>query len=333
MTWTLARFLLLLANVAAFAACAQADAPVRPRPSLPPASAPGATPNVAPTPNLPPYYIESLRRSPHPGGRVQVGAQMLRGSGFIKSQVSWPSEGQVMTGTISLPDGAGPFPVVIVNHGHIPMNRYWVGQDSGIFGDPMAAHGFISIAPNYPGYAGSGTLDPAYPDVVAEAVADLDLVSSLATLSRADPRRVAMIGHSNGGGVSMLVAVVDPRVTALALFAPISSDMAENARKWWTGPSRGAAPDPAVSPEPYAHISPRNFFTSASPPTIFLQGTRDQDIPADWTNATLGALHAQGVDSSVTWYPGALHDLAGANLADADARAEAWIREHLRTTG
>ena len=49
-----------------------------------------------------------------------------------------------MTGTISLPDGPGPFPVVVVNHGFIPPERYWIGQDSGIFGDPMASHGFIS---------------------------------------------------------------------------------------------------------------------------------------------------------------------------------------------
>lgn len=329
MTSTRARSHLLLVCVATLAACSQSNQPVAVRPS----PAPATPPSFAPTPDYPPYYIESLRRQGHPGGQVEVGAEVLRGAGFTKHRVTWPSEGQVMTGTISMPDGAGPFPVVIVNHGHIPVSRYWVGQDSGIFGDPMAGHGIISIAPNYPGYAGSGKLNPAYPDVVAEAVADLDLISSLPTLPRADAKRVAMIGHSNGGGVSMLAGVVDPRVTALALFAPISSDMADNARKWWTGPSRGAAPDPAVAPEPYVHISPRNYFTPASPPTIFLQGTLDQDIPADWTNASLNALKAQGVDSSVTWYPGALHDMVGANLADADARAEAWIRGHLRSIG
>jgi dipeptidyl aminopeptidase/acylaminoacyl peptidase len=299
-----------------------------------PAASPTATraavpPGPSPAPGYPAYYVESLRRLPHPGGAIQVGARMARGTGYTKSAVSWPSQGQTMTGTISIPDGGGPFPVVIVNHGHIPVSRYWVGQDSGIFGDPMAAHGFISIAPNYPGYAGSGSLDPAYPDVVAEAVADLDLVSSLHTLAAADLARVAMIGHSNGGGVSMLVAVVDPAVRALALFAPISSDMADNSRKWWRGASRGAAPDPDLSPVDYLHMSPRTFFNPASPPTIFLQGTADEDIPRAWTEATLAALRGQGVETATTWYPGALHDLVGGDLADADARAEAWIRAHL----
>ena len=336
MPWVVPEPRTALAGVAlvALAACSSpsAAAPhlaVSP-PARPTASAATTTsPSPSPEPSYPPYYIESLRKLSHPGGAIQVGAQMFRGAGFTKSQMSWPSQGQVMTGTISMPDGAGPFPVVIVNHGHIPATRYWVGQDSGIFGDPMSAHGFISLAPNYPGYAGSGQLDPVYPSIIGEAIANMDLISSLSSLPQADVRRVAMIGHSNGGGVGLLIAVIDPRVRALALFAPVSSDMADNARKWWQGSSRGAAPDPDAAPAAYAHISPRNYFSATTPPTLFLQGTRDQDIPAAWTNTTLSALQARGVDASVTWYPGALHDMVGSDLADADARAEAWIRQHL----
>jgi dipeptidyl aminopeptidase/acylaminoacyl peptidase len=168
-----------------------------------------------------------------------------------------------------------------------------------------------------------------YPAIIAEAVADMDLISSLSSLAQADPRRVAMIGHSNGGGVSLLLSVIDPRVRALALFAPVSSDMADNARKWWTDASRGGLPPPDNVADVYGHISPRNYFSATSPPTLFLQGTVDQDIPAAWTNATLQALQDRGVEASVTWYPGAHHDMVGSDLADADARAEAWIRRHL----
>jgi dipeptidyl aminopeptidase/acylaminoacyl peptidase len=301
-----------------------------PSTSAQPSGGAAASASPTPDPNLPIFAIENLRTHAYPGGQIQVGAQMARGAGYTKSHMSWPSQGQTMTGTISMPDGPGPFPVVIVNHGHIPTSRYWIGQDSGIFGDPMASHGFISLAPNYPGYSGSGTLDPAYPSVIGEAVADIDMVSSLASLPQADTSRVAMIGHSNGGGVSLLISVIDKRVKAFALFAPISSDMADNARKWWNASdSRGGAPPPDAAPQIYAHISPRNYFTPSTPPMLFLQGTADQDIPADWTNATLAALQAKGVATSVQWYPGAQHDFGGSVLADADARAEAWIRQHI----
>src|SRR5437016_11878023 len=133
------------------------------------------TPTAAPTPPLPPYFIESLRARPYPGGSLQIGQPMFRCAGFSKYHMTWPSGGQTMTGTISLPDGAGPFPVVVVNHVFIPPDRYWIGQDSGIFGDPMASHGFISVAPNWPGYVGSGPGDPALPPIVRQTVAMPDL--------------------------------------------------------------------------------------------------------------------------------------------------------------
>ena len=245
--------------------------------------------------NLPAYYIESLRARTFPGGPIQLGTQMSRGAGYTKSHVTWPSQGQTMTGTISMPDGPGPFPVVIVNHGFIPTSRYWIGQDSGIFGDPMASHGFISIAPNYPGYSGSGTLDPAYPSVVGEAVADLDLVSSLATLPQADTGRVAMMGHSNGGGVSLLISVIDKRVKAFALFAPISSDMADNARKWWNADAtRGAAPDPNVAPDVYRSISPRNYFVASTASDALPPGHRRPGHPRGLDQRHRGRPPGQG---------------------------------------
>jgi uncharacterized protein len=310
--------------------------PVRPIARAPARTSanPSALPSASPSPTWPASYIESLQARSFPGGYIAIGDQMARGAGYTKYHMTWPSQGQLMTGTITIPDGAGRFPVVIVNHGFIPTTRYWVGQDSGIFGDPMARHGFISVAPNYPGYSGSGQLDPSYPAVISQAVADMDLVSSLATLPRADINRVGMIGHSNGGGVSLLVSVVDPRVRAYALFAPVSSDMADNARKWWFGSgSMGSLPSPDAAPDAYAHISPRNYFTASTPAMLFLQGTADQDIPADWTNATVSALRARGVPTSVTWYPGANHDMVGSDLSDAVARAESWMRSHLAQAG
>ncbi len=258
---------------------------------------------------------------------LQIKEQMFRGDGFTKFHMTWPSGGQTMTGTISLPDGPGPFPVVVVNHGYIPADRYWVGQDSGIFGDPLAAHGFISVAPNWPGYSGSGPAAPDLPAVVGELIAALDLVGSLSTLAQADPTRVAFIGHSNGGGISLLAMVVDPRIKAAVLFAPVSSDMADNARKWWLrSNTMGAAGSPDTNPEGYQHLSPRNYFATGQPPALFLQGTADEDIPAAWTQTTRDALTAKGVQTDLVWFPDAHHDLVGSDLARANGLSEQWIR-------
>ncbi|HKF15745.1 MAG TPA: alpha/beta fold hydrolase [Candidatus Dormibacteraeota bacterium] len=289
-------------------------------------------PIPSPTPQLAPYYIESLRARPYPGGKLQLGDVMFRAAGFTKYYMSWPSGGQTMTGTISLPDGNGPFPVVVVNHGFIPPDRYWVGQDSGIFGDPMAAHGFISVAPNWPGYAGSGPGSADLPQIVGELVTALDLVSSLSSLAQADMGKIAFVGHSNGGGISQLAMVVDPRIKAVVLHGPVSSDMADNARKWWLQrpESLGSLGAPESNPEGYRHLSPRNYFETGQPPVLIIQGTVDHTIPAEWTNLTYAALQQKGIESRLTWFDGADHDFVGANLDNAVSAQEAWVRHVLK---
>jgi len=255
---------------------------------------------------------------------------MWRGQGFTKSHVKWTSGGQPMTGTISMPDGNGPFPVVVVNHGHIPPERYWIGQDSGIFGDPMAAHGFISIAPNYVGYNGSGPGEPGLLTNEQIAITVVDLISSLGSLPQADPARVAVVGHSQGGGVSQILMVIDPRIKAVVLHAPVSSDEAENAvrvhQRTGSWPTLG---DPLQNPETYMHVSPRAYFAQRQPPALLVQGTIDHTIPAAHTQETFDALQQAGVESRLLWIPGGDHDLVGGNLATAVDAQEAWIRNAL----
>lgn len=321
------------------AACGSGETAGRPQPSHRPAATPVAAPATsstgapapAPTPPLPPYAIESLRARAYPGGQIAVGDVMFQGQGYTKHHMSWPSGGQTMTGTISLPDGPGPFPVVVVNHGFIPPERYWIGQDSGIFGDPMAAHGFISVAPNWPGYSGSGPAPADLPQIVGQTVTALDLVSSLKSLPQADTSRIAFVGHSNGGGISEIAMVVDPRIRAVVLQAPVSTDMADNARKWWLGrpDSLAGLGTPDANPDGYRHLSPRNYLEPWMPPVLIVQGTVDHTIPADWTNATYAALQQRGIQSRLMWVQGGDHDLAGANLDGAVAAQEAWIRQAL----
>jgi dipeptidyl aminopeptidase/acylaminoacyl peptidase len=123
---------------------------------------------------------------------------------------------------------------------------------------------------------------------------------------------------------------IDPRVRVFALYAPVSSDMSENARKWWlANGSQGPLGSPDADPQAYAHISPRNYLDRTKAPVLFLQGSEDEDIPAAWTNATVAALQQRGIATRTVWLPGAHHDLVGADLAAANAAAEAWIRASL----
>lgn len=333
--------LLLLVGSVIATACSGAPSPSRATPTssagasrglVPAATAPaGAGTRVSPATPPPPYAIAALRTRSRDAGSLSIGALLATGNGYSKHAITWSSGGATMTGVVDIPEGSGPFPVVVVNHGYVPVGQYYVGQDSSKYADPLAAAGFLTISPNYPGYSGSGPGAPGVPGIVAEAVSDMDLLSALPVLPQADVGRVAVAGHSNGGGVSEILMAADSRVRATVLYAPVSSDMADNARKWWvhSPSSSGGLPSPDVDPTPYALMSPRSWFAGDTPPTLVMQGTADEDIPAEWTAATVRALDAAGVRHRFVSFPGAMHNFQGADLARANQLAIAWLRDAL----
>ena len=302
----------------------------------PSAARPSASASPAPSPSGPPlpaYAVQSLRTRGYPGGQLNVGPTASGGQGFTKHDITWPSGGQTMTGTINIPDGAGPFPVVVVEHGFIPANRYWVGQDSAIFADPMAAQGYVTVMPNWPGYSGSGPAPADLPSIVGQLVTMLDLVSSVAhSLPQADTRRLACVGHSNGSGICQLAMVTDPRFKSVVLHGPISSDMADNGRKWWVNsPDQlGSIGSPDQNPQGYAQLSPRNYFAAGQPPVLIIHGDHDTTCPLEWSQATLASLQRAGVKSDLRQFAGAEHDFVGQNLQQAVAAQTDWINQSLR---
>jgi dipeptidyl aminopeptidase/acylaminoacyl peptidase len=275
-----------------------------------------------------PYAIASLRARPHQGGSIAVGGVLASGPGYTKRTVTWSSMGTTMTGVLDIPSGSGPFPVVVVNHGYVPVSQYYVGLDSSKYADPLATQGFLTVSPNYPGYGGSGPGDSDVPPIVAEAISDMDLISTLATFPAADPSRIAVAGHSNGGGVSLILIAADPRVRAAVLYAPVSSDMADNARKWWVHSPGGAGPlgSPDADPQAYASMSPRGYLPHAGPATLIMQGTNDEQIPAAWTAATVQALQDAAIRTRFVSFPAAMHNFRGADLVGANELAVEWLR-------
>src|SRR2546423_922894 len=146
---------------------------------------------------------------------------------------------------------------------------------------------------------------PPTPSSRSRPVAALALVSSLASVPQADTGRIAFVGHSNGGGISELAMVVDPRVRAVVLQAPVSTDMADNARKWWLQrpDSLAGLGSPDANPDGYRHLSPRNYLQRWQGPVLIIQGTSAPTIPPDGTNAPFAALPQTGIHSRPMWIP------------------------------
>jgi hypothetical protein len=96
--------------------------PAPPTPtSIPPSatSQPTATP-IPPTPTPDPVAgltIPDLRARRFGEGEITIGEVWQRGPGYTSYRISYPADGLRLTGLLHVPDGDGPFPVIIAGHG------------------------------------------------------------------------------------------------------------------------------------------------------------------------------------------------------------------------
>ena len=82
----------------------------------------------------------------------------------------------------------------------------------------------VGAGVSFPGFMTRGVLDKAgyyYRRVFTDAVRAID---AMLTLDMIDPDRIAICGGSQGGGISLAVAGIDPRVTAVMPDVPFLCD-------------------------------------------------------------------------------------------------------------
>lgn len=130
-----------------------------------------------------------------------------------------------------------------------------------------------------------------------------------------NPNRMAMLGRSMGGGVTMNALVAQPGlVDAAVIYASVSSRYLDNLRHF-TVPSRPEAVDALFarfgnrqeSPRFYWELSPRAHFDRITEPVLAHHGLVDGTCPLPWARATQRLMGADGVDSRLELYPGEDH--------------------------
>jgi dienelactone hydrolase len=163
-----------------------------------------------------------------------VDAQLA--ASYITEVVTIPSGGLKLPGVLGRPEGPGPFPAYISNHGSMTIQeasrKPWTAISRGSLPDTLARSGYVVVVLARRGYKGSEGAALTYSQSQGDrTVADVmrgaeeeagDVVATLEyliALPYVDKNLVAVGGVSLGGLLSVMAAAREPRVKALISMA------------------------------------------------------------------------------------------------------------------
>ncbi|MBI5768715.1 MAG: alpha/beta hydrolase [Verrucomicrobia bacterium] len=236
-----------------------------------------------------------------------------------------------------VPEGAGPFPAVILVHG-----GGWTGGDKsggpkkGYMAPlhaPLEKAGFAWFSINY-------RLAPRhrYPACIEDVETAIRWVKARAAEYRVDPRRIALAGESAGGHLVALAAVRMDESTRLAAVVPIYGLFDLTAGLADGEPLRknfvalfGREKADAESLALLRQASPLHQVRPGLPPMLLLHGDADKTVPYDHSTRLLARLRAAGVPGELITIPGGPHGMLpwDALAPDFKDRVVAWLGKTL----
>ena len=300
------------------------------------------TPTTSPASDTDPDPFKGLRIAElaareYGGTGIVVGEVARAQPTFTRYRMTYSSDDLTISGLVDIPAGEGPFPVVIVNHGYAPPDRYEPGFDSWRIADWLAERGYIALMPDYRNY---GDSDPGpNPFHIGYAIDVLNLIPQVASLPQAAPGQIGIIGHSMGGEISLWPMVISEEVDAVVLYASMSGDVALNwayRRRYW--PVQRQAMNataliygtPEDNPEAYAALSPVNYLDRVRMPVMIHHGTADEWVPYEWSEELFSLMQGAGLDVTFWSYPDGGHTLRGSDFDLLMERNLAFFDEYVR---
>lgn len=305
-----------------------------------------------------PYTIAGLRERTFTGGKISLDVVMGLTNTYTKYLISYPSDGLRITGILQIPQGEGPYPVIIMNHGYANRSTYTSGDGTDRASVYLVERGYITIASDFRTWGGSDIAPSFFHTGLVIDV--MNLIASLDSIPQADTNRIGMWGHSMGGGITTKILTLNSPVKAAVLYAPNSADDADLIARWGYGcigdiyagellqtcNSADVIPEPleaeiiaayvesATSPEKMREIAPIYFLDSVSVPIQIHIGSADGDYigstPPEWSYKLNQALIEAGKDVELFVYENERHSFVGDAWLSFMNRAVEFFDAHLK---
>ena len=238
--------------------------------------------------------------------------------GLVAGKVRIPVADGALPAYLARPEGAGPFPVVVVIEEIFGVHDYIKDVCRR-----LAHQGCLAVAPElYARLADLSTMTDTQQilrDVISKApdalvLSDLAAAASWAGGQHGDLSRLGTIGFCRGGRDVWLYAEHDARLkAAVAFYGPVNT------------------PDTPIQPR-----NPLDLAAGLRCPLLGLYGGQDTSISQDDVRAAQRKARAAGQTVDVVVYPDAPHGFHAdyrpsyrqADAQDAGRRALAWLHAH-----
>ena len=236
-----------------------------------------------------------------------------------------------------VPEGAGPFPAVILVHG----GGWTSGDKSGgprkaliaPMQEPLERAGFAWFSINY-------RLAPKhrYPACIEDVEAAIRWVKSHAREYRLDPQRIALSGESAGGHLAALAAVRSGdamRLAAVVVFYGVF-DLPVRVKPGEPMPPNYAALFGRETMDEQTRnvlreASPISYVKAGLPPFLLVHGTADTRVAIEQSLGMQARLQVAGVPCDLFKIEGGVHGMVGwdAVAPDYKPRVVAWLQRTL----
>jgi dipeptidyl aminopeptidase/acylaminoacyl peptidase len=276
------------------------------------------------------YDLESgeLRRLTGDGPIAGVDPELHRFTSF---------DGEEIPVFLFVPEGKGPFPVVLTVHGG-PEAQWqpFFSQGFGPFTQFLLSRGYAVAAPNVRGSSGYGKRFMHLDDVALrlDSVRDLaELHAWLSARPEIDGSRAVVYGRSYGGYMTLAALAFHPELWAAGIsFVGLSNlvTFLENTSEYRRAAREREYGSLTTEREVLKRISPASRIDDIRAPLFLEHGRNDPRVPVGESESIHAALEPRGIRTELVIYEDEGHPIEKlANRIDVFERAVAFLDEVL----
>jgi len=293
--------------------------------------------------SLPEYGVTIERRADFQPGQYPLWPSYSAPSdgAYRATEVSIPApQGHLLSGTLTTPPHRRPVPAAVLITGLSPSDRNggsppWMPLRD--IADALTRAGIAVLRVDDRGI-GQSTGDHKPSTTLDEAE---DVQTEIAWLKKRrdiDPKRIALVGYSEGGLIAPMLASTDPSIAAVVTLAGPGTSGADLARYQIENAVMGDSSVPAAEKEKEIQkqlaeeltprersvlaIDPIEFARKVRAPALIVQGGNDLHVPMRSAERLATAMRSGGNDDvTVRIFPGVSHSL----LPDPIGLSSGWV--------